>query len=83
MTEKLSRNEWWQGLPGWLKLLFLVVAMPAWLIIIYCVLTGQNKGPLALAAFAVFGAATLLCVVFDRRRGRLSEGGVDVGPDFH
>lgn len=70
-------------MPGWLKLVLLIVAMPAWVIVIYCVLTGQNKGALALAAFAIFGGATLLCVVFDPRRGRLSEGGVDVGPDFH
>ena len=83
MTEKLSRSEWWQGLPRWLKLVFLIVAMPAWLIIIYCVLTSQNKGAVALAAFAVFAGATLLFVIFDRRRGRLGEGGVDVGPDFH
>lgn len=75
----MSYSVWWKGLPRWLKLVYLLAALPAWLFIVFCVVTGRNKGPAALAAFGLFTIAALLHIVFDRRpRGIDREaGGVD------
>ena len=77
----MSQEEWWSGLPLWLKLVFLMIALPAWLFMVFCILTGESKSPAALAAFGVFGAATLLFIIFDRRRGGAGHegGGVEIG----
>ncbi len=65
----MSHSEWWRGLPLWLKAVDLILALPAWLFIVFCVVTGQNKSTAALGAFAVCVVSTLLHVTFDRRRG--------------
>ncbi len=78
----MSHSEWWRGLPGWLKLVYLLLAIPAWLVIVYCVLTGQSKSSTAFAAFLFFAGAALLHIVFDRRLGRPDHGGgIDIGSD--
>jgi hypothetical protein len=79
----VSQGEWWRGMPFGLKLLFAFVAMPAWLVGGYCVLTGQNRSTAAYAAFAVFAAATLVMIIFDRRKSVSGyEGnGIDFGGD--
>lgn len=64
----MSYKAWWRGLPAGLKPIFLFVTLPAWLVIVYCVLMGQNKSPAAYTAFGVFAAAALLHIIFDRRR---------------
>ena len=63
----LVDQGWWRGLPRWLKAVFLLGNLPAWLFIVYCVVTGQGKSVGALLAFAVFVACTVLYVIFDRR----------------
>lgn len=73
-------TEWWSGLPRWLKVVYLLVALPAWLVVGYCVVTGQNKSFTALAAFFVFAAAVILNIVFDRRPNGTGDGkGVEIG----
>jgi hypothetical protein len=72
-------SEQWLGQPTWLKLVYLLVALPAWLVVVYCVVTGQNKSFTALAAVSVFAGATILSIAFDRRPRRASDGnGVEV-----
>ena len=66
----MNRSEWWQGLPPWLKAVYLLVALPAWAVIVFCVITGQSKSSLAISAFVVFAGATLMYIVFDRRPTR-------------
>ena len=61
--------SWWRGLPLWLKLLDVVVAVPAWFVIAYCVFTGQRRGLAAYIAFTVFLACAVLHVIADRRPG--------------
>ena len=73
----MSRKEWWRGLPLGLKLVFLFVALPAWLVVGYCMFTGRKESPAVQVAFAFFIAAALLFMAFDRRRG-----GGDSGFDF-
>ena len=63
-------------MPRWLKLIYVFLAIPAWLVIAYCVLTGGSKSSLALSAFAVFVAVALLHIIFDRRRSDATESGV-------
>ena len=80
----MSQDSWWKGLPRWLKLVVLLVAVPAWAVIIFCAGTGESQSPPAIAAFAVFVGATLLCIIFDRRRNTTTQkfDGVDVhGPE--
>lgn len=52
--------KWWRGLPTWGRLSFALVAFPAWLVIVYCVLAGKNDSALAYGAFAIFAAVTVL-----------------------
>lgn len=72
----MSDSEWWQGMPGWLKLVYLLLAVPTWLFLMFCVVTDQTNSPAAyVAAFVFFGAA-LLHIIFDRRnREARNEGG--------
>lgn len=63
----MSGSAWWQGLPSWLKLVHLFVALPAWLFMVFCILTDQNKSTIVLVAFGIFFGAALLHIVFDRR----------------
>ncbi|MES2442469.1 MAG: hypothetical protein V4574_06530 [Pseudomonadota bacterium] len=71
-------------MPPWLKLTYLFAAIPAWLFIIFCVLTGQHKSFKAIAALGIFAGVTLLHIVFDRRKGGAGHeagGGIDIGGD--
>lgn len=71
----MTQGEWWRDLPTWLKLLYLLVALPAWLFIVYCMLTNQNKSPAAYLAFGIFAATAALHIIFDRRPvGRVQHG---------
>jgi hypothetical protein len=76
-----ARADWWRGLPFWLKLVFLLAALPAWLVIAYCIVTDQAQSMPALVAGGIFIGATLLTIAFDRRRGAGQEGagGLDFG----
>jgi hypothetical protein len=65
----VNHSAWWRGLPLWLRSVYLFVALPAWLFIMFCVVTGQDKSLAALGAFGVFALTVLLNIVFDRRRG--------------
>jgi len=67
MKRATSYQSWWKPLPLWLKLVTVCGAYPAWLFIIYCVLSGQAKSWGALFAFSIFASCTLLHIVFDRR----------------
>lgn len=74
-------RSWWQPLPLWLKLITVLIAFPAWLFIVYCVLEGQAKSPAAFFAFAAFTLCAILHITFDsrnRRSGRESSGGLEL-----
>lgn len=58
---------WWRRLPRWLKIVDLVVVLPAWLFIVYSVLTGQRETIAAYCAFAAFTAVAILHIRVDRR----------------
>ena len=60
-------SDWWNNLPPWLKLITSFVACPAWIVVVYCILSGQTKSLVALSAFGAFVAATILHILFDRR----------------
>lgn len=78
----MSHSEWWRGMPVWLKLVYLLVAIPAWVTIVYCVLTGQSKNTTALVALSVFVGATLLHIVYGRHVGEADDGGgIGIGGD--
>jgi hypothetical protein len=82
MEDSSSFKSWWQRLPAWLKGATILVAFPAWLCIVYCVLTGQAKSTSAFAGFASFAVVAILHIVFDdrNRRGiRERHGGIDFG----
>ena len=80
----MSHSVWWKGLPGWLKIVHLLVAIPAWMFMAFCVLTGRDKSPAALVAFGAFFCAALLHIAFDRRRfggGEEGRSGIEFGSD--
>ncbi len=81
MTDHAPPKDWWRTLPLWLKGLTLLVATPAWVFIIYCVLSGRAKTVAAFLAFAVFVAVTLVHIIFDKRnpRGDWESNGIDFG----
>lgn len=64
-------REWWTGLPIWLKLIYALVTTPAWLFIVYCVFTGQNKSTGALVAFGIAAVSAVPFFIFERRRRRV------------
>lgn len=59
----------WRGLPRWLKIVDLVVVLPAWLFIVYSELTGQKETVNAYCTFAAFTAVTILHITVDHRPG--------------
>ena len=78
----MSSKTWWLGLPLWLKLVYLLVAIPAWTFMVFCVATEQGKSTAALLAFGIFFGVALLNVAFDRRnRGTQRDvtSGIDIG----
>jgi hypothetical protein len=64
----MSYREWWQGLPRWLRLINALVAIPAWLVIVFCVLVGESASSAALFALGCFAFASILNLIFDRRK---------------
>ncbi len=81
METRISCDSWWRPLPLWLKLLTILAAFPAWLLIIYCVLTGQAKSTEAFAAFSVFAFCAAIHIIFDtrnRERRRERSGGLEL-----
>lgn len=82
MEISASFKGWWRPLPAWLKGVTVLVAVPAWFVIVYCVLAGQAKSTSAFAGFASCAVVTILHIVFDdrNRRGiREPRGGIDLG----
>ncbi|MFN0046077.1 MAG: hypothetical protein ACKVOS_06375 [Sphingorhabdus sp.] len=71
-------KTWWATLPLWLKLVYLFVSIPAWLVIMVTILTGQNKGPVAIGAFIVFAITALLHAIWGRGTETNTENGVDI-----
>ncbi len=64
----MGQSQWWRGMPRWLKLIYVFIAVPAWLVVMLCVVTGEGRSLAALVAFGVFCAAAMLHILFDRRR---------------
>jgi len=79
-----ARNRflrWWQPLPLWPKVVIGSIVVPAWIVVAYCLLTGQGKSTVALLAFSAFFIGTTLHIVFDknsRRSGAREQHGVDL-----
>lgn len=74
----MSHGAWWKGLPNWLKLVYVLVAIPAWMFMAYCVFTRQDRGPAMYLAVGIFAAVALVNLIFDRRwLGQDSKGGID------
>ncbi|WP_188513439.1 hypothetical protein [Blastomonas aquatica] len=81
MAVKQSYRNWWRPLPAWVKAATTLVAFPAWLFIVYCIVTGNLKSLEALSAFGVFAVVVVLHIVFDRRTRRGAperHGGADL-----
>ncbi len=64
-----TTRDWWQGLPTWFKLIFVFVSTPAWLLVAFCILTGQGKSTGGLVSFGILAATTALGIIVDRRSG--------------
>jgi hypothetical protein len=65
----------------WLKLVTVCCAYPAWIFVLYCIVTGQAKSLGALMAFSVFVVCALLHIIFDNRNrltGQKEGGGLDL-----
>jgi hypothetical protein len=73
-------RRWWQSLPAWLKLVTAAGIYPAWLFILYCLLTGASKSLEALLAFGVCLAGALLHIAFAPATSDDSQG--QAGFDF-
>lgn len=73
--------QWWRGLPTWGRLSFALVAFPAWLVIVYCVLAGKNDSALAYGAFAIFAAVTVLHIILIPREPprKIKERSLQIG----
>jgi hypothetical protein len=67
-NELPSTREWWASLPTWLRLIYALVTIPAWLFIMYCVFTGQDKSTGALIAFGIAAASAVPFLIHERRR---------------
>jgi hypothetical protein len=63
----------WRARPLWLKLVLWLVAYPAGLFIVYCMVTGRDGSSGALMAFAIFCGCALLHIPWDRRTRRSSK----------
>lgn len=81
MEAGASYKSWWRPLPKWLKGVTVLVAYPAWILIVYCILTGHAKSTAALFAFVAFAITALLHVIVDSRNRRGDpevHGGLDL-----
>jgi hypothetical protein len=70
MAVDQSYRNWWQPLPKWLNAATTLVAFPAWLFVVYRIVTGNAKSLEALSAFGVFAVVVVLHIVFDGRTRR-------------
>ena len=70
MKASESYETWWRPLPLWLQGVAILVAFPAWLFIVFCILAGDAKGTAALVASGAFAATALLHIAFDDRNRR-------------
>ncbi|RJG55457.1 hypothetical protein D0Z70_08610 [Sphingobium terrigena] len=81
MNVKGSFAIWWKPLPLWLKLATVLIAYPAWALIVYCIVSGTAKGALSLWAVGAFGLVVLLHIMFDsrnRKKGIEHLGGLEL-----
>jgi hypothetical protein len=64
--EELSsfRDGHWRVQPTWVKALTFIVALPAWVVWMWGVFTGELKGTLETAVFVAFGLVVLLQMAF-------------------
>lgn len=63
-----STREWWSSLPIWLKLIYALVIIPAWLFMAYCIFTGQNESTGAYVAFGIAAVSAVPFFIFERSR---------------
>ncbi len=61
---------WYRRQPSWLKLAYVIVVLPAWLVILFNMLTGNPKSISSLIAFSLFGLVALAAIVTDHRRNK-------------
>ena len=71
----LTHKQWFAALPMWGKLSFLLLAIPAWLVIVFNSLTGDPKAVSNIVAFCVFAAVAIALIVEERRRKKIEENG--------
>jgi sterol desaturase/sphingolipid hydroxylase (fatty acid hydroxylase superfamily) len=58
------RDGHWRVQPRWVKALALLIALPAWVVLMVSIFTGTIGGTLQTVAFSAFAAVALLQLVF-------------------
>ena len=64
---KLMHREWFSSLPKWLRLAYVFVATPAWLVIAFNVVTGKPEATSGYVAFGFFGAVALAAIINEKQ----------------
>ena len=64
---KLTHREWFSSLPKWLRLAYVFVAIPAWLVIVFNVVTGNPEATSGYVAFGIFAAVALAAIINEKQ----------------
>ena len=70
-----THAEWFRSLPRWLKLAYLFVAIPAWMVIAINSLSGNSKALSSVVAFCIFAMVAIAAIVHERRSKKISQNG--------
>lgn len=71
----LTHKQWFAALPRWGKLSYLLLAIPAWLVIGFNSVTGDPQAASSIVAFCVFAAVAIALIVEERRRKKTEDHG--------
>lgn len=73
--QSLTHKQWFAALPAWGKFSFVLLAIPAWGVIVFNSLMGDPKAVSSIVAFCVFAAVAVALIVEERRRKKIEDNG--------